>query len=118
MDKIFLVTIFLSVAFFAPFAIAQEKEPTPLDDYLDESKTILIVNCLSVGPVNILLRANVEVEILYVVKGKETLRKMSINSGIGMKPGNRYLIRSVHERQPDRDYFRIDGHESVIPISS
>ena len=116
MDKIILTTIFLSVAFFAPFAIAQEKEATPIDDHLDESKTILIVKCLSVGPVNILLRANGDVEILHVVKGKETLRKISVNSGVGMVEGRRYLIRTIEEANSAGNYFRIDSYDSAVPI--
>jgi hypothetical protein len=115
-DKIIDITIALSAAFFAPFAIAQEKA-SELDRYLDDANTILVVKCLSVGPVNILLRANVEVEILHVVKGQETLRTILVLSQFGMTEGNRYLITTKNEAETDRNYFKVDDIVSVIPIS-
>lgn len=96
---------------------AQDKS-SPLDRYLETGKTILIAKCLRVGPVNILLRADVEVEILLVVKGKETLGKITINSQFGMEEGERYLLRTENEASVDKPYFRIESIESVIPLVS
>lgn len=89
---------------------------TPLDNYLETGKTIIVAKCLSVGPVNILLKANVSVQILHIVKGKETLREISIVSQYGMVPGEFYLLRTTNEAAADKPYFKIDTRDSVIHI--
>ena len=98
-------------------SITAGQEPrTPLDEYLDTAKAIVIARCISVGPVDILLTANVEVEILYVVKGKESLRTISVLSQYGMSPGKRYLLRTKNEVTEDGRYFQVDTRDSVIEI--
>ena len=79
-------------------------------------KTIVIARCLSVGPVDILLRANSEIEILYVVKGKETRKKITILTQYEMSAGSLYLLRTENEAKPDSDYFRVTSIDFVIPI--
>ena len=78
----------------------------------------MIAKCVKVGAVNILLRADVEVEILLVVKGNETLRTITVNSQFGMAEGERYLLRTENEASANKPYFRIDTIDSVIPIAS
>ena len=55
------------------------------------------------------MRADVEVEILLVVKGGETLRKISVHSQYGMKAGEIYLLRTEHDAVKDKAYFKVDS---------
>ncbi len=96
--------------------INAQNKPTPLDRYLETGKTIVVAKCLSVGPVNIIGKANVRIQILHVVKGKETLREISIVSQFGMTPGEMYLLRTTNEASPDKPYFTTDTRDSFIHI--
>jgi hypothetical protein len=116
MDKITVITVLLLAAFCAPFTIAQ-RTSTPLDRYLDEATNILVVRCIKVGPVNILLRARVDVEVLQVVKGDETLKQLSVISQVAMQPEKLYLIRTTGKTDPLRGHLSIDSYDSAIPIS-
>ncbi len=109
------IALVVSTISFASVIPAQDK-PSPLDRYLETGKTIVIAKCLKVGAVNILLRADVEIEILLVVKGNETLRKITVNSQFGMKEGERYLLRTENEASADKPYFRIATIDSVVPL--
>ena len=113
MEKI-IVLAFLAALFTAN--IHAQTTRSPLARYLETGKTIVVAKCLSVGPVNILLQADVEVQILHVVKGKETLRKILVLSQYGMKPGELYLLRTENEAVTDQPYFRVESIDSVIPI--
>lgn len=111
-------TLFLSLfILFATPLLAQPKK-TAFDEYYDEGKVFVVAKCIKVGPVNILLRAHVEVEIIHVIKGQETKRTMSVNSQYGMSPGEFYLLRSTNEPSEKGSYFRIDDRNSVIRIVS
>jgi hypothetical protein len=109
------IAILYAVSMLAANLFAQDK-PTPLDNYLETGKTIVVAKCLSVGPVNILLKANVSVQILHVVKGKETLREISIVSQFGMIPGETYLLSTENEASADKPYFTTNTRDSVIHI--
>ncbi len=117
MDKTYFLLIVLLMALSPLIISGQERPATSIDNYLERAKTILIVKCLSVGPVNILLRANVEVEILYVVKGKETLRNITVVARYGMAAEERYLISTSGEATRDAVYFHTTTRDAVIPIS-
>ncbi len=111
-------TLFLSLfVLFATTLLAQPKK-TAFDEYYDEGKVFVVIKCLKVGPMNILLRAYVEVEILHVIKGLETRRTMSIDSRYSMQPGEYYLLRSTNEPNERGNYFRADDRSSVIRIVS
>lgn len=117
MSNLLAFTLVFAFCLFGAATYAQPPR-SPIDEYLETAKTIVVVKCLAIGPVNILLRAKVEVEILQVVKGKETLRKISVDSQFGMTPGNFYLLRSENEPKDGDHYFRIDSKHSAIPINS
>ncbi|HKP68147.1 MAG TPA: hypothetical protein VJV05_02610, partial [Pyrinomonadaceae bacterium] len=68
-------------------SLVSSAQETALDKYLAEAGTIVIAKCLSIGPVNILMRADTRVQVLYVVKGKETLRELVVNSQYAMSRG-------------------------------
>jgi len=110
-----LLSVVLSVFSLTQTSLAQGA--FPLDRYLETGKTIVIAKCLKVGPINILMQADVEVEILLVVKGKETPRKITVNSQFGMSVGKRYLLRTENEASIDKPYFQIETIESVIPLA-
>ena len=109
-----LAALFLCV--FASAAAGQPKQ-TPLDKYIADADAILIVKCLSVGPVNILLRADVRVEVLFVVKGTESLREMTVHSQYGMQPGKRYLLRLDGQAPTGRERPFARTRNSVIEVS-
>ena len=115
MEKIFVFAVVLFVGFISIGTRAQIHK-TPLDQYLETGKTIIIAKCLDVGPVNILLKARVEVQIFHVVKGKETPRNISIVSQFEMKPGELYLLRTENEATPDSRYFEVKSRDSAVPI--
>lgn len=106
----------LAVALLCAAAIhAQNK--TPLDRYLDDAEIIVVAKCLSVGSVNILLRANVRIQILLVIKGKEALRELTIESQYGMEPGKTYLLRTENKVSVSRPYFTVESRDAAIPVS-
>ena len=108
--------IFALFAVFLTIGVNAQTVQSPLDHYLETARTIVVVRCLSVGPVNILLKADVEVQILQVVKGKESLRKILVLSQYRMKPGEHYLLRTENEAVADRPYFEVDSRDSAIRI--
>ena len=115
MDKICVFALAL-IAVVLPANTQSQTKHSPLDHYLETGKTIIVARCLSVGPVNILLKADVEVQILHVVKGNETLRKISVESQYAVVPGELYLLRTENVAQASRDYFTVATLDSVIQI--
>lgn len=115
MEKANLVLLTLITVFIAGAIDAQNPQPA-LDKYLETAKTIVIAKCLTVGPVNIMLRADVEVEILMVVKGKETLRRITVDSHFEMVPDANYLLRTENEATADGKYFRVNTRDSAIRL--
>lgn len=116
-----MIRFFLFAAlssFYLVSSIRGQTNQSPIDRYIETGKTIVIAKCLSVGPVNILLRADVEVQILLVVKGDETVRKISVNSQYGMVPGEIYLLRTENSALKDKRYFRVDSIDSAVPVWS
>lgn len=103
--------------FFSTVTIAQSKR-TPLDDYLDNAKTIVVARCTVSGPVNKIAQAMVELEVLHIVKGDAELKTLSISVAGGLKSGEMYLIRIPdHERSTEKPGFGSNGF-NVIPIAS
>ena len=104
-----LVTIFAA-------AVNSQTPASSLQNYLDTGKTIVVARCLSLGPVDILLRSRAQIEILQVVKGKEKPRKITILTRYGMSAGKLYLLRTENEAKTDSDYFEVTSIDSVVPI--
>lgn len=77
---------------------------------------IAVVRCVRVGPINILMRASVELDVLHVVKGKADQTKLSVDSQYGMAVGERYLIR-IPKSGPSLNEGRINDRDSLIPLS-
>lgn len=115
MNKTFFLISLLSGFLINTVTTNAQDKTTPLDEYIDGAETILIGKCTKVGPINILLRANVELEILLVVKGKSTLKEITVDSQYGMEVGKRYLVRLPKVKEVGR--HRADTRESVIPVS-
>ena len=44
------------------------------------------------------------------------MRKISVLSQYGMKPGELYLLRTENEAVTGQPYFRVESIDSVIPI--
>lgn len=106
----------LAIALLATSISAQNKR-TPLDDYIDNAQTIIVAKCVSAGGIDILMRSNVELEVLYVVKGDSEMTKLSTKLRGGLEPGETYLIRLADPKKAKEDEFF--GHEgaNVIPVS-
>ncbi len=116
MDK-YITLSSLLLLFFSTVTIAQSKR-TPLDDYLEGAKTIVIGRCIASGPVNKIAQATVELEILHIVKGDPELKILSTTVSGRLKPGEMYLIRIPdHERSTEKPKFGSNGF-NVIPIAS
>lgn len=115
MEKFYLLFVPLCVVFLN-VAVSAQTPKSQLDRYLDTSKTIVVAKCLEVGPPNILLKAHVEIEILFVVKGNETLRKISNISQFSMEPGRTYLLRTGNDALVDKQYFQVNTIDSAVPV--
>ena len=116
MDKLILST--LASFFILGSSLHAQTPRAPLDAYLETGKTIVIGKCLAIGPANIIGRSRVDIQILYVVKGKETLRNIAIVSQIQMKVGETYLLRTENEAVSDKLYFEVKTGDSVVPVGS
>ena len=107
--------ILAAITLFATAAVGAQENA--LDKYLSEAGTIVIAKCLAVGPVNILMRADVRVQVLYVVKGTETLREVVVNSHFAMSRGETYLLKTKGVASESGKYFTADSRDSVIPFT-
>jgi len=115
MEKLHFAYGFLTIFLFAA-AVSSQTSASSLQNYLETGKTIVVARCLSVGPVDILLRSRVQIEILQVVKGKEKPRKITILTQYGMSVGELYLLRTENDPRTDSDYFEVTTIDSVVPI--
>lgn len=115
MKAISFRAIVLSVLFLSSSLYAQER-PSGIEHFLATGKTIFIAKCKNVGPVNILLRAEVELEVIHVVTGSKLPSNISVVSQYGMEKGLTYLLRSEDEYLKNTDRLRITTRDSVILI--
>ncbi|MFT3744579.1 MAG: hypothetical protein QM785_09795 [Pyrinomonadaceae bacterium] len=113
----FLVAFALVSTTFVSTLNAQEK-PSALDQFIDGSAVIIVGKCLRVGPVNILLRANVEIEVIYAVKGGEMPKTVTVDSQYGMQVGKYYMLASKFAPTEKLPVIRTDSRDSVIPVAS
>jgi len=109
-----LVALFF-LASLAATAQPQDKR-TALDDYLDGAKTIVVARCTDVGPMNILMRAHVDLEVLHLVKGSPAPKTITVDSQYGMEIGKIYLVR-IAKQTAGRSTGRVDTRDSVIAVS-
>jgi hypothetical protein len=98
----------------AQSSLYAQKSSQTLDEYIDTAGTIAIVECIHVGPVNILLRNNIEAKVLLMVKGSSVPSTIMIDAQFGMSRGKRYLIRSVGKPGP---VLAVDTRDSVIEVA-
>jgi hypothetical protein len=106
-----------SLFLFSLAGIAQPQDNrTALDDYLDGARTIVVARCTGVGAMNILMRADVELEVLHVVKGGRVPKTITVDSPYGMQVAHTYLVRIAKE-SADKSTARVDTRDSVIPVS-
>lgn len=112
----FAIATFFSLSLLA-VSISAQDQATPLDDYINNAEMIVIAKCTHVGGVNILLRANVQLEILHVVKGKADVKTLTVDSQYGMTVGQRYLVR-IPKIRPDGTGGRVNERNSIIPLST
>ncbi len=111
--SILCIAAFLFI--FSASSVAQDG-PSGIDHYMETGKTIFIAKCVSVGPVNKLLRAEVRLDVIHVVKGANLPPTISVIPRYGMVEGKTYLLRSVYEFSEERPRLEISTRESVIPI--
>lgn len=117
MEKLHFLPLCLLIFFFVVNTFAQS-ERTPLDDYLNNAQTIVIAKCISSGPVDILFRSDVQIEIMQVVKGDANLKTLLTKISGGLEPGEIYLIRIPDERKEKRKESFGTERSNVIPVSS
>ena len=96
--------------------VAVNAQDNALDKYLSDAGTIVIAKCLAIGPVNILMKADTRVQVLYVVKGKETLRELTVTSQYPMSRGETYLLKTNGVLSDGSKYFTADARDAVIPF--
>ena len=113
MEKLFLLPSVLFILFLTVDFSAQS-ERSPLDEFVDDAQTIVVVTCVKAGPVDILLRSRVELDVLQVVKGDPKIKTLSLKLRYSMQPGKNYLVRipSYPEGQSSQSFV----DDSVIPL--
>jgi hypothetical protein len=113
------VSLFLFVAlsvFILTDRSFAQVAPSGIDDYMETGKTIFIAKCAKVGPVNILLRAIVDLEVIHVVKGAKLPAKISVLSHVGMEEGKTYLLRSENVLDEEFSQLTVTKRDSVVQI--
>ncbi len=113
--------VFAIAAIFSLFPLAAnlpaQEMATSLDNYINSSELIVVAKCTHVGPVNILLRAKVRLDVLHVVKGKLDVKELTVDSHYGMAVGQRYLVR-IAKILPGGMGGRVGERDSVVPLSA
>jgi hypothetical protein len=98
---------------------SQADKPQPVDDYINTGKTIVLARCLSVEPIMRSGDTHVNVQILHVLKGRETKRELTVITTFqNMDAGAVYLLRTENEKKADENYFRIKSIDSMVQLSS
>ncbi|MBP9109171.1 MAG: hypothetical protein KBF83_06420 [Pyrinomonadaceae bacterium] len=97
--------------------LSTQERFAPLDNYINNAEMIVVAKCTHIGPVNILLRAKVRLQILHLVKGKADVEELIADSQYGMAVDQRYLVR-IAKMLPDGTGGRVDERISVIPLSA
>lgn len=116
MDKCSIIVSASLALFFAATTSAQS-ERTPLDDYLDNAKTIFIGKCISTEAPNILLISHIELEVVQMIKGDEKIAKIGVDVRYGMKVGKYYLVRMPKPEFAKPQKTMSDEPGGVIPVS-
>jgi hypothetical protein len=115
MEKLSLLSpIFLAVCL--AMTVVAQTPPTPLDDFIDNSETIVVASCVRAAAVDILGRSTVDLAVLYVVKGDPKLTTLSLKLRYRMDPGRQYLVRIATLNSGKRALPPTEERETVIPI--
>lgn len=113
----YLVFFSLVVLAIATDTALAQPGPTALDDYINNAETIVVAKCLSAGPVDILMRSDVRLDVIHVVKGDASLKTMSLKLRGGLVPGDIYLIRVAEPRKSKEEKGFANEGANVIPIA-
>ena len=93
--KIKFVLAFALVACFMSVSVQAQNEKMDLDRYIATGKTIVIAKVLSTTPVTRGGNYDAQVQILYVVKGAEKEREITVTlKFIRLEVGKIYLLRT------------------------
>lgn len=115
MEKMYLLSpLFLVVCLAA--AVSAQAPRTPLDDFIDNSETIVVAKCMRADAVDILGRSTVDLAVLYVVKGDPKLTTLSLKLRYRMEPDRRYLVRLAKLNSGKPALPPTGERETVIPI--
>jgi len=115
MKKFYLWPLIISVLFLT-IDLSAQTPTTPLDEYLDQHETIVVAKCTKAGPINILLRSLVELDVIHIVKGDPKLTTLSLQTGYGMEPGQTFLVRVPKPAFMEKNNFGYSGAD-VVPVS-
>ncbi len=117
-SKIPLVSI-LSILFvmFLTVDLSAQADRTTLDDFFDSAESIVIAKCLKTGPVDILLRSRVELDVLQIVKGDPKMTMLSLKISFGMQPGRNYLVRIPKATDNKSQKSLSEDRYTVVPVS-
>lgn len=115
MDR-YSIIVAASLILLAAATSKGQSQRTPLDDYLENAKTIFVGKCVSTGPPNILLISHSELEVVQMVKGNEKIARIGVDVGYGMKVGKYYLVRIAKPEFAKPHKTINDDPGGVIPI--
>ncbi len=94
-----------------------EKKSMNLDEYIAESKIIVIAKCVSLQPVKANLTVDGEVEVLYVIKGEvKPHTKLGLTTRFYLEVGKTYLLRDRLNHKAEEG-LSINEITAVVPFS-
>jgi hypothetical protein len=114
MEKLYLLPFVIFVLFLTIDLSAQPPR-SPLVEFVENAQTIVVIKCLKAGAVDILLRSQVDLEVLHVVKGDPKITTLSLKLRYGLEPGKNYLLRIPS--YPNGESAKTFARDTVIPIS-
>lgn len=115
----FILTAALFAACLMSVNVQAQTEKMDLDRYIATGKTIVIAKIISTTPVKRGGDYDAAVKILYVVKGKEKEREITVTLKFTpVEVGENYLLRTEAAAESEEPfYFFVKGRESAIQLS-
>jgi hypothetical protein len=111
--KLFL----LAFVIFLPTAAWSKEKPSHLAAFISTAEMIIVAKCTEVGPVNIIGKSRINVDVVHVLKGKP-MTQYSYSGRGSLEPGKYYLIRFPRVLNEDGSPGTDRKVETVIEIVS
>jgi hypothetical protein len=112
-----LKLVLLAFVVFLPTAARSQEKPSHLADFISSAEMIIVAKCTDVGPVNIIGKSRINVDVVHVLKGKPMAQHSYSGRG-SLEPGKYYLIRFPRVLNEDGSTATDRKVETAIEIVS